>query len=139
MLRVKILLRMIGMFAFGAVGYPLLELLWRGESHILMALAGGICFLAIYAISLLPKRKVPLILKCLLGALVITAVELAIGLIANLHFGMDIWDYSHLPLNFKGQICLLFSGVWFLICIPMTLLCGLLRRSFSRSDRRYWV
>ena len=138
MIKRRNFIRVIGMFAFGAVGYPLLELLWRGESHVLMALAGGVCFLAIYAIALLPRR-LSIWLKCLVGALVITSVELAIGLIANLKFGMDIWDYSHLPFNFKGQICLLFSGIWFLICIPVTLLCGWLRRSFVRADRRHWV
>ena len=125
-------------FAVGAVGYPMLELIWRGETHVLMSLAGGVCLLAIYAISRLPRR-LTLPAKALFGAAVITSVELAIGLVANRGLGMDIWDYSHLPLNFMGQICLLFSVVWFLLCLMLLPLCSRLRASFDSAERQSWT
>ena len=32
------------MFPIGALGYGLIEILWRGYTHFSMLLAGGICF-----------------------------------------------------------------------------------------------
>ncbi len=58
-------------------------------------------------------KKAPLLLKCFLGALIITAVELIFGLIFNLKYHMQVWDYSNMPLNLLGQICLPFSILWF--------------------------
>ena len=50
-----------------------------------------------------------------LSSVIITVLELITGLIVNVWLRMDIWDYSNLPYNFKGQICLLYSffGSWF--------------------------
>ena len=98
--------RFCGIFAIGAVGYPLIELAWRGRTHILMALAGGICIVAVYYVARLPRR-LPITVKSLLGAAAISAVELSIGLVANRLCGLNIWDYSSQPFNFLGQICLL--------------------------------
>lgn len=58
-------------------------------------------------------KKAPLLLKCFLGDLIITAVELIFGLIFNLKYHMQVWDYSNMPLNLLGQICLPFSILWF--------------------------
>ena len=32
------------LFSFGALGYGLIEILWRGHTHPSMLTAGGICF-----------------------------------------------------------------------------------------------
>ena len=44
------------------------------------------------------------------GAGVITILELAAGLLVNRRH--QVWDYSALPGNFLGQICLPFSLLW---------------------------
>ena len=49
--------------------------------------------------------EIPLWLQALVCALLVTAVELAAGVILNIWLGLDIWDYSHLPFNLWGQIC----------------------------------
>lgn len=52
----------------------------------------------------------------------ITATEFVAGLVLNMWLGLNIWDYSNLPFNFMGQICLWYSMVWFvlsLIFIPI--------------------
>ena len=100
------------LFLAGGCGYYALELLWRGWSHGSMFLAGGSCFLLL---GKLPRAHIPLLLKGLLGACVITTVELGTGLLFNRHY--QVWDYRHLPLNFFGQICLPFSLLW----IPLSL------------------
>lgn len=63
-------------------------------------------------------------LKCLVGMLIITGVELLFGLIFNIILKEHVWDYSGVPLNFLGQVCVPFS--LFMVC-PV-------RRSFQ-GDR----
>ena len=53
-----------------------------------------------------------LALKCLMGAGIITGVELVFGLVFNRALGMGVWDYSRVPLNLWGQICLPFTLIW---------------------------
>ena len=116
----------------GAAGYTLVELGWRGYSHWTMALTGGACFAAIYLIESKFKGS-PLWKRCLAGSLVITLAELAVGFTVNMLLGWNVWDYSGLVFNLFGQICLLYSSLWFLLCLPLTRLCSLLRR-VMRND-----
>lgn len=111
----------------GAVGYYLIEILFRGYSHPSMALAGGICFLLLYGDNCLLCRH-SVVLRAAVGAFLITAVEFAAGCVLNLGMGLHIWDYSNLPLNLLGQVSLPFSGLWFLLCFPLCALCRLLRQ-----------
>ena len=99
-------------FCTGGAGYMTLELLWRGWSHGSMFLAGGTCFLLLGSLNRLP---VPTPAKAVLGAGIITSIELMTGLIVNRDY--RVWDYRDLPFNFHGQICLPFSLLW----IPLSL------------------
>jgi hypothetical protein len=54
----------------------------------------------------------PLWLQAVLDGLGITAAELTVGLLLNVHLGMHVWDYSDLPGNFLGQICPQFTALW---------------------------
>ena len=117
-------------FGVGAVGYSMLEVLWRGYTHWTMALTGGVCFQAIYAINRRLRRR-PWPLRCALGAAVITGAELAVGLVVNERLRMRVWDYSRNRLNFRGQICALYSALWFLLCIPLGPFCAWLRRRIA--------
>ena len=58
----------------------------------------------------------PLWLQALFCAALVTAVELAAGLVLNVWLGLGIWDYSHLPGNLWGQICPQFFLVWVALC-----------------------
>ena len=111
----------------GGVSYYLIELCWRGYSHWSMALCGALCFSCLYRLNACFQRR-SVIWRALLGACIITAVELIAGLLLNIGLGMRIWDYSALPLQFLGQICLPYSFGWFLLCFPISLLSRLIRR-----------
>jgi len=96
-------------FLYGGTLYVGLEVLFRGRSHGSMFLAGGSAF----ALLTILRRKLeglPLVLRALAGSGIITAVELVTGLIWNRDH--RVWDYRHLPLNYRGQICLPFSLLW---------------------------
>lgn len=99
------------MFGLGAFAYGLLEVIWRGYSHWTMMIAGGICFIVFSVISE-KLSHLHLLYKCILGSLTVTGLELVFGGIFNLIFKLQVWDYSNIPLNLFGQICLLFSVLW---------------------------
>jgi len=103
-----------GLFAVGGGLYVALELLWRQRSHWTMFMLGGGCFLALGQLS---PRLHPC-LRMALGSAVCTAGELLVGLTFNRDY--RIWDYRGLPGNYRGQICLLFSGLW----APLSLVGG---------------
>ncbi len=102
----------------GGQGYCTLEMIWRGRTHYSMFFAGGIILILLFFIAQ-EFKKAPLITKCLSGAVIITAVEFIFGIIFNLKYHMNVWDYSNLPLNLSGQICLLYSCLWFLLCFAL--------------------
>ncbi len=111
----------------GGVLYAWLEILYRGHTHWSMAICGGVCAWAIYRINE-HFRERSAMLRALLGALTITAAELLTGCAVNLWLGLGVWNYSHLPFNLWGQICLSYSIAWFLLCLPVGALCGVIRR-----------
>ena len=107
-------LKIILLFLLGGSSYVGLELLWRGRSHVSMFLAGGVCFLLLGKLNCTQPR-LPLLPRGILGAVVITSVELLAGLLANRDY--SVWDYRAMPANFHGQVCLPFSLLW----IPLSL------------------
>lgn len=125
--RLAALLAPLFLLVAGGTLYYLLEVTVRGWSHWSMAICGGICLLGIYYMNR-ALDDTPLLLRAALGALLITAVELAAGCIVNLALGWRIWDYSaHFP-HLWGQICLYASVRWVVLCIPVCLGCTALRR-----------
>lgn len=49
------------------------------------------------------------------GFLVGSVVEYACSWVQEMMFGSTSWDYSHLPFNINGRICLLYSVFWGLL------------------------
>lgn len=118
------------LFCVGGTAYLGLELLWRGWTHGSMFAAGGLCFLLIGHLTEMARPK-SLPVQTLLGAGVITMVELAAGLMVNRSY--QVWDYRGLPLNFLGQICLPFCLLW----IPVSLGANLCYRLVSGALERW--
>lgn len=117
-------------FSIGAIGYYTVEILYRGRSHWTMAICGGICLITIGYINKAMKN-ISLLLRALLCAVAITAVEFICGCIVNLWLNMCVWDYSSSPLNLLGQICPLYSFYWFILSI---LICGVISL-FQKKER----
>lgn len=66
------------------------------------------------------KDIVPLVF--LLGMVSSTILEFCTGCCMEKLFGVRYWDYSNLPLNFKGHICFFISLAWgafsiLLVCV----------------------
>lgn len=101
------------LFLFGGATYALLEVIWRGYTHVTMFVLGGVLFIVLGALNEnLLEWDTPLFIQGLIGAVVVTSAELISGIVLNLWLGMNVWSYSDIPFNFMGQICLPFSLLW---------------------------
>lgn len=98
-------------FNFSGLCYISIEMLWRGHTHYTMFFTGGLCFLILYKIYN-RYNKLKFFQKYMIGASVITSVEFIVGCIVNLIFNMKVWNYSNMPLNVYGQVCLIYSVLW---------------------------
>ena len=95
------------LFLIGGIVYVLIEISYRGYSHISMFLVGGLCFVLI-----------SLVLQMIISCLLITGIELITGIIVNIFLHLNVWDYSLEKFNFLGQICLKASITWFFLSLP---------------------
>lgn len=102
------------LFYVGGTAYMLLEFCWRGRSAGSMFLLGGACFLLVGG-KVAAWTRLPLALRLVSGAAVITALELLTGLLVNRNH--QVWDYRSMPFQFMGQICLSYTLLW----IPVSL------------------
>ena len=110
------LIEYLVIFLIGGCVYYCIEILWRGYSHYSMFILGGLCLIIIGLLNegLFPE-KFGLISQMLMGSVIITVLEFITGMIVNVWMGLNIWDYSDMPLNIMGQICLPFTIAWFFI------------------------
>ncbi|QHQ60501.1 hypothetical protein Ana3638_06735 [Anaerocolumna sedimenticola] len=115
-------LKYILLFFVGGYSYCGIEILFRGYSHISMLIAGGICFILIGLLNEIFTDKISIISQMVISAFIITAVELIVGLVVNVWLKLNVWDYSNMPYNFMGQICLLFTNIWFFLSLGAILL-----------------
>ena len=106
------------LFVAGGIIFPCLELLWRRRTHVSMIFAGGISMLALYWIFLI-FPALHIVFKSIISALFITVLELVIGIVVNLIMRLNVWDYSKLRFNLLGQICPLFTAIWFGLSLIM--------------------
>ncbi len=108
--------RKLNLFLLGGAGYIVIELLWRGRTHPTMFFAGGLSFLCFSLISEYFKNK-NIFVKAILCSAAVSLIELVFGIVFNIGFGMEIWDYSDRAFNLLGQICPFFSLLWAVLSI----------------------
>lgn len=118
-------------FSVGAVGYGLIEILWRGFTHWSMLLAGGLSFLGLSKIEE-NFKKAGYVLKAVLGGTLITVIEFVFGLVFNIILRKNVWDYSRMPFNLFGQICAVYSACWVLISFLTIPLASLLNKRLKK-------
>lgn len=132
------MIKHIILFAFGGIFYLLTELLWRGFSHWSMFFLGGACFLLIGLINENTRDKVPLIFQMVISAVIITVLEFCAGFIVNIKLGLDVWDYSNMPYNIMGQVCLLYTAIWFVLSLGCILADDWLRHYLFGEEKVHY-
>lgn len=105
------------LFLVGMCVYITIEVFFRGYSYPLCGFMGAIDFILIDKINNKISWHMDLLLQGIIGSGIITFSELIIGLLDKYCLHLNMWDYSSLPFNFMGVICLQFSLVWIFVSI----------------------
>lgn len=126
----KLLLKNTILCFIGGIIYYLIEIAWRGYSHWTMCLLGGLCFLCIGLINEFFTWEMKIWKQAIFGTALITFLEFLSGCIINIWIGWNVWDYSNVPFNILGQICLPYMILWF----PLTIIAIVLD-----DYLRYWL
>ena len=108
------------LFLVGGFTYFYIEILFRGYSHFSMIICGGLAFILCGLINQLMHFRISLLTQMILSAFIITGLEFITGYIVNMKLHWNVWDYSGMPYNLFGQICLAYSMIWLvlsLVCI----------------------
>ncbi len=102
-------------WALGGALYYTFEILFRGFSHWSMYVLGGICFVFFYIQGESMGWQEPVWKQTLRCTVFVTAGEFITGIIVNKWLDYGVWDYSQMPLQIFGQICvpfmIIFSGL----------------------------
>lgn len=131
------------LFLIGGAVYTTIEIIWRllrchHPTHWSMFLLGGLCFLFIGAINEFLSWDTPLILQVLIGTAFVTIAEFGFGCVLNLWLRLDIWDYSNVPLNLFGQICLPFVIAWTALVLVAIVLDDYLRYWLFNEEKPHY-
>lgn len=115
-------LKYIILFLVGYCVYIAIEVTFRNYSFPLMGIVGAISFILIDRINEVMPWDTDLIVQSIIGSLIVTTFELIVGEGLKIFNQPPMWDYSSLPLNFDGIICLPFSLIWVLLSIVAIIL-----------------
>lgn len=135
----KIFLKYLFLFGVGGGAYVAIELIFRGKTHWTMAIVGGICFILCGLLNEIFSWQSTIWYQMLVCSLIITAVEFVSGVILNIYLGLEIWDYSNVPFNVLGQICLPFTVLWFFLSAAAIILDDYLRYWFFGEEKPHYI
>ena len=107
------LIKYLFLGCLGGATYCFIEILWRGHTHWTMGLVGAICFIYAGLQNEFISWSKPLWKQMLSVTIFVTVIEFVVGCIINLWLKWDVWDYSNIPFNLLGQICLPYCILWF--------------------------
>jgi uncharacterized membrane protein len=134
------ILKYIVLFTVDGSVYVFIELSFRGRSHISMFILGGFCGVIIGGLNNWYTWEMPLLKQMIISSGIITCLEYITGYIVNIKMKLNVWDYSNLPFNLDGQICLLFSFFWIFISLIAITLDDLLRHLlFDEPYQKYKI
>lgn len=131
----RLILKYLILFSIGGILYFLGEIMWRGWSHWSMFVLGGVCFVLIGVINEFMSYKMPFIIQMIFGTFIITSLEFLAGYILNIRLDMGIWDYSDMPMNIMGQICLPYMLGWFILSAACIILDDYLRYFLFEEEK----
>ena len=133
--RVYNFFKYVTIFLIGGIIYMLMEVIWRGHTHISMGILGGICVVLIGIINEI-YHDIPLLYQAPLGSTIITILEYISGYILNISLGLNIWDYSDLPFNVNGQVCLYYSLLWMVLSMVASVIDDVIRQRIFGEEYR---
>lgn len=130
----KYLLKYLIFFFLGGTIYFMIEILFRGYSHLSMFILGGICYILIGIINEYFPWEMYIETQTAIGVGVVLILEFITGCIVNLWLKWNVWDYSNQCCNILGQVCLLFAILWIPIVLYAILLDDCVRHVFFKEE-----
>lgn len=127
------------LFWFGGATYVALEVLWRGYSHWTMLLLAGVLFIIIGLLNEIWSWNLKFRYQVLISTAIATTLELFTGLIVNVCLGWNVWDYSDVPFNFLGQICLPYTFLWVALSTVAIILDDALRWKIFGEEKPHYI
>ena len=121
--------------ALGGTIYYGFEMFFRGFSHWTMFVLGGICLIFCAQQGLWTHWKPPLWKQVLWCVIFVTAGEFITGIIVNRILHWNVWDYSGLPFQLMGQICLPFTIIFSGLCAVGILMSGFILHYVYREEK----
>lgn len=137
--KIKIGSKYAFLLVIGGLAYILIELLFRGRTHISMFFLGGVCFISVGLINEVLSWNTPLVIQMLIGGMIITLLEFISGCVLNLLLGLNVWDYSNMYGNVLGQICPLFSFIWVMLSGVAIVLDDWIRYLFFGEEKPHYT
>lgn len=141
----KKLLKPTILFSIGGGIYISIEVIYRflmdrPPTHWAMYVLGGLAFLLIGALNEHIAWDIPFWVQDLVGTAITLLLEFIFGCVLNLLLGLSVWDYSNLPFNILGQICLPFALIWTVLVAIAIVLDDYLRYWLFGEDKPvyYW-
>ena len=131
-------LKYIVLFITFSALYVWIEILFRNRSDRSMAILGGVFGVAIGMCNNIIPWSMTLVQQALIGGfLIVTPMEYIVGkYIVNQD--LSIWNYSNMPLNIDGQICLLFTFIWCIISLLVIILDDYLRYFIFGEEKPHY-
>ena len=106
------------MFIAGFCAFITIEVLFRGYSYAMSGVMGGLAVIALDKINDEISWETDLAMQALIGGTFVTAMEFAVGAIAKYtNILPQMWDYTDVPFNLGGIICLPFTIAWTLLSV----------------------
>ena len=100
-----------------------------------MFILGGIAFVSVGLLNNVLPWEMNFETQATIGATIITVLEFITGVIVNIIFKMNVWNYSSIPLNIMGQICLPFSLLWLLLSGIIIIVDDYIRYKFFKEQK----
>lgn len=130
--------KFIFFWLLGGSIYYFFEVLFRGFSHWSMFILGGLCLAFFYYQGKLLCWRDSLVIQTLRCMIFVTAMEFITGIIVNKYWGMDVWDYSEMPFQLFGQICLPFAVIFGGLSVIGIILSGYMAHWFFGEEKPHF-
>ena len=126
------------LFWLGGSVYIEVELLYRGYTHWSMFVLAGFMFITVgWSNEYIFTWQDKFFKQVGLATLWATLCEYICGLILRC-FGLQVWDYSDVPLNIDGLICVPFMFAWAALMIVAIVVDDLAKFYFFGGQRPHY-
>lgn len=123
--------------AFSAL-YVWIEIMFRNRSDRSMAFLSGTVGIIIGLLNNIIPWSMGLVQQGLIGGfLIVTPMEYFVGEFL-VNQDLSIWNYSNMPCNIDGQICLPFTFIWCIISVVVVVLDDYLRYFIFNEENPHY-